>query len=373
MKITRNNYEAFFILYLDNELDPETRAEVEAFAMVHPDLGEELELLLQTRFVPDEQIQFADKSSLLKSTATSSVNSNNYEEWMLMQADGELNATQQSELMTWLAQNPSYQKEMDLLLRTRLEADTSIVFPNKESLYRHEEPKRATLFTWRRIAVAASLLLAISTTALIISNPGNNVTQPGGMIADQQNTTQRSVSSTKQADQPSNTEANLNNELNADPALVNEVADNSGSNFTAKETNRQTVEETLQAERRSNANNLPGGEQNPNLLLADNNVKVNSNETAFASYDELKFEAPVNTPLTNSKEINYTPTVTSQTLQPLEPVYALQEDAVFEEPGRKNKFRGFLRKVTRTFEKTTNLRATDADDRLLIGALAIQL
>src|SRR5690606_18088508 len=131
---------------------------------------------------------------------------------------------------------------------------------------------------------------------------------PGGMIADQQNTTQRSVSSTKQADQPSNTEANLNNELNADPALVNEVADNSGSNFTAKETNRQTVEEALQAERRSNANNLPGGEQNPNLLLADNNVKVNSNETAFASYDELKFEAPVNTPLTNSKEINYTPT-----------------------------------------------------------------
>ena len=40
--ITRDNYEAWFILYLDNELDAEAKAAVEAFALAHPDLGDEL-------------------------------------------------------------------------------------------------------------------------------------------------------------------------------------------------------------------------------------------------------------------------------------------------------------------------------------------
>jgi hypothetical protein len=43
------------------------------------------------------------------------------------------------------------------------------------------------------------------------------------------------------------------------------------------------------------------------------------------------------------------------------------------EPGRKNKLRGFFRKITRTFEKTTNMKATDDEDRLLVGGLAIRL
>ena len=35
--------------------------------------------------------------------------------------------------------------------------------------------------------------------------------------------------------------------------------------------------------------------------------------------------------------------------------------------------RGFLRKVTRTFEKRTNIKATDDDDRLLIAGLSIKM
>ena len=49
MSINRHNYEEFFILYLDNELSSEHRRQVELFVEQHPDLGEELQLLEQTR------------------------------------------------------------------------------------------------------------------------------------------------------------------------------------------------------------------------------------------------------------------------------------------------------------------------------------
>ena len=47
--ITRANYEEYFLLYTHNELSPEAKARVEAFADAHPDLKIELELLLDAR------------------------------------------------------------------------------------------------------------------------------------------------------------------------------------------------------------------------------------------------------------------------------------------------------------------------------------
>jgi hypothetical protein len=87
----------------------------------------------------------------------------------------------------------------------------------------------------------------------------------------------------------------------------------------------------------------------------------------------VKLEKAENTPLTNSKQINPMPLVTPGDLQPLEPVYVANNIAATDEQGGRTKLRGFFRKVTRTFEKATNLKATNADDRLLIGGLAIQL
>jgi hypothetical protein len=58
--------------------------------------------------------------------------------------------------------------------------------------------------------------------------------------------------------------------------------------------------------------------------------------------------------------------VTASTLEP--------SDLIEQPNGKKNKLRGFFRKVTRTFEKRTNIKATDDDDdRLLIAGLAIKL
>ena len=52
--INRNNYEEFFLLYADNELDAETKLAVENFVQQNTDLAVELEMLLKTKSAPEE-------------------------------------------------------------------------------------------------------------------------------------------------------------------------------------------------------------------------------------------------------------------------------------------------------------------------------
>jgi hypothetical protein len=64
--ITLENYETFFLLYVDEELSTEERRVVETFASKHPSLQDELQLLMQTRLQTDENILFPDKNILYK-------------------------------------------------------------------------------------------------------------------------------------------------------------------------------------------------------------------------------------------------------------------------------------------------------------------
>lgn len=63
--ITTDNYELYFLQYLENSLDPKGRREVEAFATQHPELAEELALYAQSPEIEkDESIVFAGKEGL---------------------------------------------------------------------------------------------------------------------------------------------------------------------------------------------------------------------------------------------------------------------------------------------------------------------
>jgi hypothetical protein len=64
--ITRHNYEELFLLYLDNELSPADRLNVENFVNQNPDLLEELESFRQCRLIPGDESSFGSHELLLK-------------------------------------------------------------------------------------------------------------------------------------------------------------------------------------------------------------------------------------------------------------------------------------------------------------------
>src|SRR5579862_2076916 len=65
MEINRNNYETFFLLYVDRELNLSDMKEVEKFADENADLQREFSLLRQTVLVP-AQTEFNQKELLFR-------------------------------------------------------------------------------------------------------------------------------------------------------------------------------------------------------------------------------------------------------------------------------------------------------------------
>lgn len=174
MEINRHNYEMFFLLYADNELNAAERKVVEAFVALQPDLKEELQCLLQTRLSADEIIPFRDKATLYKSTP-SIITIHNCEEYFVLYADGELNAEQRKEVDDFIAAHPQKKAALALLQRVKLQPDTAIEFTNKDLLYRKERSKARVLsFQWRRM-VAAAAVIAIG--SWLWMNAGNIVSR----------------------------------------------------------------------------------------------------------------------------------------------------------------------------------------------------
>jgi hypothetical protein len=378
MNITRDNYEEFFILYLDNELNSVDRGEVERFVNENPDLKNELELLLQTRMTPDHNLVFDGKEQLLKTDLPAPINKNNFEEWLLLYIDNELTSQQKIAIEEFVAGHPPAETALQQLQKTKFQPEYSVIFPNKEALYRRE--KRTPVIALRvwRVAVAAALLVAISTAAFFVLN--DNKKNEQNIAAE----TGTKVTNDDSADKRINDAAVNNTEVTksddesqpaVDPSdnLVagkqkNAVVENEKARrvnkSSQKEEEKLIVENTVTPQQKTN--NLAEPKNNPNVTKA-------TEENPIAKVDLPKQE-PLTTIIDNNSIDAVTPDNASslhdgKTAVPIEPDYALGTD----DDGKKNKLRGFFRKVTRTFEKRTNIKATDDEDRLLLAGLSIKL
>lgn len=388
MNIDRNNYEEYFILYLDNELSAEDRRRVDLFVQENPDLQAELQLFLQTKLPADDTILFDNKEALLLSTGN--VGSNNQEEWLLMSVDNELDTYQQKELADYLQRNPAAQQELALLQKTKLSADTAIVFPDKESLYRKEETTKAPVIPmkWMRMAVAAVLLLAVSISVVKVFTDKKSVTgtSGGNEVAVKENatkntnpaTTTNSTTITPVATDSGHDQQTLANVPDAQPADAPTKEDNNAAPAqqyaaTEKKDNKRPVQQQAvndpakdQAQNIASANttrpnnNLPQPKNNPNVVNPDN-------APANRSIDNNTPQLAANTPAQKDKTID--PVVTNQNVQPSYTAYNTEEN----QSSKKGKLRGFFRKVTRTFEKKANVDVTDKDDQLLVAGFAIKM
>ncbi|RYE25790.1 MAG: hypothetical protein EOP51_02910 [Sphingobacteriales bacterium] len=101
------------------------------------------------------------------------VNMENYEEYMLLYADGELNEAEEQELLAFVAQHPQLQEELKAYTATKLLPDTEMVYEGKNELMKSEPVKRTIAFDRRWIYTAAAACVAMI-LFFVFNNKENN-------------------------------------------------------------------------------------------------------------------------------------------------------------------------------------------------------
>ena len=378
MKIDRHNYEEYFILYMDNELSIDQRRLVEAFILQHPDLKGELDLLLQYKLVPDTAIVFTNKEELMSPPADTReagvpalITADNYEEWLLLYIDNELSPEQKTRVEQFIAGNPSLKEEFILLQQTRLQAE-KIVFRDKAALYRKEERVRQLPVRWWRVAAAAVLLISLGVATAVIVNKKSAVEKGEIVKGDpekEKTTAPVPVISPAETIIPVNTPVVAdNNKQDLSPVIkkqdnnsvaVKEINSAANNKLPVVITPRSIKEEPIAVVDKP-TNDLPLPLNNPNI----NKNNTSNKDIAAVPSEKNKQQGP----LTNS-------VVTSQNPQSSDILTASHktDDTDLDQPGgKKGKLRGFFRKVTRTFEKRTDIDPAD-DNKLLVAGLSFKL
>ena len=389
MKIDRHNYEEYFILYLDNELGSEDRRMVEDFVQLHPDLREELDLLLQYKLVPDTHIVFEGKEELLKQNGQPLITAANYEEWFSLYIDRELTPEQEQLVNSFIESHPETAQALTLLQRAKLQPEP-LVFAGKASLYRKEEKVRR-LFPARWRAAAAVLLLLLGTATVLLLNksktpddssvvakkqPGQDGTtvptpQPGNILprpAEAQTATALAAENRQSpVTAPLATGTEPDRRLQTSTAAVP-----AGSNPSSLAENKVKVPVN------KTHNPQPAVPANETAVLADNNPQPSNNlpqplnnpnlSNGTKAENAMAYTRPAESTNNNSSDA----VVTNTNTQPSPIIQAGYTETLEQPDGKKNKNRGFFRKIARTFEKRTNIDPTD-DNRLLVAGLSIKL
>ncbi len=170
VEITRNNYEAYFVMYVDEELNAGERLAVEQFIQQNPDLEEELVMLQQSVLRPDEAIVFDEKENLFRHTTGIDINEDNYEEYFVLYGDDELTNEEKDQVEQFVYKHPQYQANFELIQQVKLVPDNALAFPDKSYLYRTEEDDtRVIAFPWWRISAAAMAILTIGMVYVYVS------------------------------------------------------------------------------------------------------------------------------------------------------------------------------------------------------------
>jgi hypothetical protein len=345
--ITRSNYEEYFLLYVDGELTEQECDAVEAFAAAHPDLQEELDILLTTR-LDAEPVVLGDKSALMADSMKTAA----IDESLLLYIDNELTGEEKAGLEWELSKNKDLKLQHQLLQKAKLDPAETIVYPYKEELYRRTEKPVRPLYWWR--AAAAAVVLLGWGGFWYWDNYGTP--ESADTIA---------LGSTPATTAPTTTPGTDN------PAPQVRVPVTEATTTTAETTTRQHT--TAEAQE---------------LLAATparrSNDRADAREPVAMPTEQPTDAAQVTTPArveaissTPQQDFNNQP-VTVQSSGTYNTIdVPTGEDArgsvAKEDNDKKGSMRGFLRKTTRYIERRTGIDPTNNGDELVIGALTINL
>lgn len=153
-QINLHNYEAFFLDYLEDNLDKSGRIQLEKFLAEHPALEEELKEMggLDELVLVPEDKSLGDKSFL---KGGDQLNRLTEEQWMVKAIEGELSDAEFNQLKQHITQH-SLEKTFKAYQLTKLKANPFVLLQDKETLKRKEA---AIIPLWLKYSAAASVLI----------------------------------------------------------------------------------------------------------------------------------------------------------------------------------------------------------------------
>ena len=168
MDINRNNYESFFMDYLDGEMSPDQVIELMSFLKENPDLKTELKDFEKINIEPNK-IKFESKRSLKKAFV---VNDLSFDDLCIASLEGDLNEEETTLFQNWLQHNPLKIKEFELYRKARIIPE-KITFNYKSTLKKSSVVRILKPKVWGYFSAAASIIILI-TLYIFISRPGAN-------------------------------------------------------------------------------------------------------------------------------------------------------------------------------------------------------
>src|ERR1700749_308533 len=88
----------------------------------------------------------------------------NYEEYIMMHVDGELQPAQEKALHNFLDQNPDLKNDLRAYQLTKSTPDNAIVFTAKRSLLKAPEKRVIAFPVWVKYGIAAGIAVILFTT-----------------------------------------------------------------------------------------------------------------------------------------------------------------------------------------------------------------
>ena len=152
--ITKHNYEAYLLDYVEENLSPEQIAELMLFLEIHPDLKVDLDEFKIHELIPSE-ISLTIKDKLKKDNNT--ITLDNYENFIINEIEGGNTTKISASLHSFLEKNPNAKSDFIRYQKTKLIA-SPIFFDDKKFL-KKKDGKVIPLYWWYSSAAAVILIL----------------------------------------------------------------------------------------------------------------------------------------------------------------------------------------------------------------------
>jgi hypothetical protein len=171
MNITRDNYEAWFLDYHEGTLTESQMAELLDFLVLNPDLAEEFKSFDIIGLEADTDTVFAQKD-YLKKPFDASLTDEVEEKHLIAWYEGDLTDAEKSKVNQAIAGNPEMRRNFSLYGLSRLQPETTVVYPNKQELKKYVLGGYTTYI--RQFAAAAAVVVFIATIYFMIPDISNS-------------------------------------------------------------------------------------------------------------------------------------------------------------------------------------------------------